>query len=73
VKDSERQLRQRIGRLTAPEEREAEERAWRVVQAARVGADPVAERRGRLRRRAPQLATGSPTASTRGSSTPRRR
>jgi hypothetical protein len=56
VRDSERQLRQRIGRLTVPEEREAEERAWRVVQAARVEGDSVAERRGRLRRRAAQLA-----------------
>lgn len=56
MKDSERQLRQVLGRLAAPEEREAEARAWRVVSAARAEGSPAPERRSRVRRRAAQVA-----------------
>ena len=57
MRDAERQLREALGRVAAPEEREAEERAWRVVRAARE-VSPVPERRSRLRRHVAQVAIG---------------
>jgi hypothetical protein len=56
VKDLERELRERLRRQSAPDESGAEERAWRVVSAARAERPPVSERSGRVRRRALQLA-----------------
>lgn len=58
MNDSERRLRRALGRLSAPAEREVEERAWRVVRAARDEVSPAPERRSRLRRHAAQAAIG---------------
>jgi hypothetical protein len=56
VKEAERELRQAMRGLSAPDEREAEERAWRVVRASRAERPPAGERRGRARGRALQAA-----------------
>jgi WD40-like Beta Propeller Repeat len=52
--DAERNLRLALREHRVPEEREAEERAWRVVSAAAAGGAEPGARRGRTRRRALQ-------------------
>ena len=55
MKENERRIRATLGEANAPEESQAEERAWRVVQAA-YAEQPARRRPARLRRRGLQLA-----------------
>lgn len=55
MRDSERRLRSALREVAVPGERDAEERAWRLLSAARAER-PLEARRGRARRRAARAA-----------------
>ncbi len=56
MRDSEQRLRSALRALVVPEERDAEERAWRLLSAARTEQPLLEARRGRARRRGLQVA-----------------
>lgn len=55
MRDSEQKLRSALGALVAPDERDAEERAWRLLSVARTEQPSLEARRGWARRRGLQV------------------